>query len=67
MKNCIDFWSLFQVILLIRKPYDTILANYNLGLTKNHTGVANVTDLVNNKSLWIEKVEENLQKYWTFP
>ena len=35
-------------------------------MTKNHTGVANVTDLVINKSLWIEKVQENLQKYWNF-
>ena len=66
MKNCIDFCSFFQVMLLIRKPYDTILANYNLGLTKNNTGVANITDLVINKSLWIEKVEQNLQKYWNF-
>ena len=54
-----------RVILLVRDPYDTLIAEWNRLNTENHTGVVNIESFSNTKK-WNSYVQNELSRWLDF-
>ena len=52
-----------QVILLVRKPFDTLLAKYNLQMTGDHIKSVNFSEIIKDKASWTKFLRKTLD-YW---
>ena len=58
--------QLFQVIMLVRRPRDAFLSQFNSNLTHNITLGANMTTLLGNFDRWMQMVNQSVTAYRRF-